>query len=130
MSTITDLRRERRKRNRKRMLKTLVIIILLIAAAAGSVFVYERYLKNGEGIPGLQQNELDISSSTSDSSKEGGISLASGEPREIYSFDGAIGVLTDTEFTVYSTSGKTTLSYKHGLNKPQVHINGSYALLY
>lgn len=130
MSTITDLRRERRKRNRKRMLKTLVIIILLIAAAAGSVFVYERYLKNGEGIPGLQQNELDISSSTSDSSKEGGTSLASGEPREIYSFDGVIGVLTDTEFTVYSTSGKTTLSYKHGLNKPQVHINGSYALLY
>ncbi len=55
MSTITDLRRERKRRNRKRMLKTLIIIVLLIAAAVGSVFVYEKYLKNGEGIPGLQQ---------------------------------------------------------------------------
>ena len=105
MSTITDLRRERKRRNRKRMLKTLIIIVLLIAAAVGSVFVYEKYLKNGEGIPGLQQNELELTSSESGSSKDGGISLVGGEPREIYSFDGSIGVLTDTEFTVYSARG-------------------------
>ncbi len=130
MSTITDLRRERKRRNRKRMLKTLIIIVLLIAAAVGSVFVYEKYLKNGEGIPGLQQNELELTSSESGSSKDGGISLVGGEPREIYSFDGSIGVLTDTEFTVYSARGKTTLSYQHGYNQPQVRIHGSYALLY
>ncbi len=130
MSTITDLRRERKRRNRKRMLRTLIIIVLVIAAAAGSVFVYEKYLKAGEGLPDLQQNELDFDSSGSSSSKDGGIALSGGEPREVYSFDGSIGVLTDTEFTVYSASGKTTLNYKHGFNKPQVHISGSYALLY
>ncbi len=55
MSTITDLRRERKRRNRKRMFKALAAIVLLIAATAGSVLVYEKYLKDGEGIPGLHK---------------------------------------------------------------------------
>lgn len=130
MSTITDLRRERKRRNRKRMLKTLLVVVLLVAAAAGSVFVYEKYLKNGDSLPGLQQNELDISSSSTGSGSSGGIALSGGQPQGIYSFDGSIAVLTQTEFAVYSTGGKNTLSYKHGFNKPQVHITGSYALLY
>lgn len=131
MSTITDLRRERKRRNRRRMLKILFVVVLLVAAAAGSVFLYEKYLKNGDGLPGLEQNELNVSSSAlGTASTTKGIALSGGEPQEIYSFDGSIGVLTDSEFVVYSANGKSTLNYKHGFNKPQVHITGPYALLY
>lgn len=116
--------REEKKRGKKRWKKALIFIVLILCATYGiSYLMYEN---------GPQDVDSFLSSLFSGKGSGPGypVDYPGGELKKMFSLNGTLGILNDTNLYLYNVGGKQTGNIQHKYVTPHVVSSGRYLLLF
>lgn len=121
MSNVTDIKVAKSARKRKRIIQNIVSVVAVIAVMAIAVNIdsivgyldigyhFTEWYSPGDGFP---------------------VEVESGHIKSTVEYDGKIGVLTDSGFSVYSPTGREISHFYHSYASPYIAIEGDAFVLY
>lgn len=119
MAEITDFNEVRKKRQRKRMIRGIILVaaILLVTFVLSYFMNHDPYggpksffqqFQSGSGYP---------------------VDAPGGKTKGMYSLDGLLVVVNDTDLLMYNNRGGKVFEVKHQMASPQINIEGDMMLM-
>lgn len=130
VTDISELRKKRQAKQTKNMLIKMFVILLICGAVAVAVFTRDMWLPYFKGIMTTIPENI-ASEETADLSEgKFPLKVEGGSGFQLMDMDGALALLDESKFHVYSVDGKVMNERQHTYANPILAVSGSKALIY